>query len=45
MVGRYRHHWEESFDRLDEYLRELQNIESQNRQLKAKEKKHGLKKR
>jgi DNA-binding transcriptional ArsR family regulator len=35
-VGRYRNHWEESFDRLDAYLRELQNRES-----KTKEKKHG----
>ena len=26
-VGRYRRHWEESFDRLDEYLRELQGKE------------------
>src|SRR5262244_1164355 len=34
-VGRYRRHWEESLDRLDEYLRELQN-----RQPKPKEKKH-----
>jgi DNA-binding transcriptional ArsR family regulator len=42
-VGRYRHHWEESFDRLDEYLRELQKRESQNRQSKIKEKKHGRK--
>lgn len=24
-VGRYRQHWEASFDRLDEYLRELQS--------------------
>lgn len=24
-VGRYRHLWEESFDRLDDYLRELQS--------------------
>src|SRR5215470_10361430 len=40
-VGRYRRHWEESLDRLDEYLRELQNRESQNRQPKPKEKKHG----
>jgi DNA-binding transcriptional ArsR family regulator len=40
-VGRYRRHWEESLDRLDEYLRELQNRESQNRQLNPKEKKHG----
>jgi DNA-binding transcriptional ArsR family regulator len=35
-VGRYRNHWEESFDRLNAYLRELQNRES-----KTKEKKHG----
>src|SRR5262249_43391231 len=40
-VGRYRHHWEESLDRLDEYLRELQSRESQNRRPKTKEKKHG----
>ena len=40
-VGRYRRHWEESFDRLDEYLRELQKRESQNRQSKTREKKHG----
>ena len=26
-VGRYRGHWEASFDRLDEYLRELQEKE------------------
>jgi DNA-binding transcriptional ArsR family regulator len=24
-VGQYRRHWEESFDRLDDYLRELQS--------------------
>jgi DNA-binding transcriptional ArsR family regulator len=40
-VGRYRRHWEDRLDRLDEYLRELQNRESQNQQLKPKEKKHG----
>jgi DNA-binding transcriptional ArsR family regulator len=40
-VGRYRHHWEESLDRLDEYLRDLQSRESQNRKLKTREKKHG----
>ena len=44
-VGRYRRHWEESFDRLEEYLRELQKLESQNQQSKTKEKKHGRKKR
>jgi DNA-binding transcriptional ArsR family regulator len=42
-VGRYRRHWEERLDRLDEYLRELQKRESQNRQSKTKEKKHGRK--
>ena len=26
-IGQYRRHWEESFDRLDEYLRELQHEE------------------
>src|SRR5262249_2441864 len=40
-VGRYRRHWEESFDRLDEYLRELQKREPQNRQSKTREKKQG----
>jgi len=34
-VDRYRRFWEESFDRLDDYLRKLQ----------AKEKKHGRKQR
>ena len=29
-VGRYRRHWEESFDRLDDYLRELQEQEKTN---------------
>jgi len=33
-VEDYRHHWEQSFDRLDDYLREV----------KKKEKKHGRKK-
>jgi hypothetical protein len=33
-VERYRRFWEESFDRLDDYLKELQR----------KEKKHGRKK-
>jgi DNA-binding transcriptional ArsR family regulator len=39
-VESYRRHWEESLDRLDEYLRELQKRESQNRQSKTREKKH-----
>ena len=29
-VSRYRRHWEESFDRLDDYLRELQEEEKTN---------------
>jgi DNA-binding transcriptional ArsR family regulator len=29
-VGRYRRHWEESFDRLDDYLRELQAGDEKN---------------
>jgi DNA-binding transcriptional ArsR family regulator len=29
-VGRYRRHWEESFDRLDDYLKELQEQEKTN---------------
>jgi DNA-binding transcriptional ArsR family regulator len=33
-IGQYRRYWEESFDRLDEYLRELQEKE------KAKSKEH-----
>jgi DNA-binding transcriptional ArsR family regulator len=34
-VEDYRHHWEQSFDRLDDYLREV----------KKKERKHGRKKK
>src|SRR6266542_5890088 len=34
-VENYRHHWEQSFDRLDDYLREA----------KKKERKHGRKKK
>ncbi len=37
-VQQYRRFWEQSFDRLDDYLRELKN-----RELKDKEKKHGRK--
>src|SRR5713101_4599712 len=36
-VAPYRHFWEQSFDRLDDYLRELQSRELQS---KVKEKKH-----
>jgi DNA-binding transcriptional ArsR family regulator len=39
-VEEYRRFWEQSFDRLDEYLRELKNTES-----KKKEKKHDRKHR
>jgi DNA-binding transcriptional ArsR family regulator len=39
-VEEYRRFWEQSFDRLDEYLGELKQIE-----LKKKEKKHGRKHR
>jgi DNA-binding transcriptional ArsR family regulator len=41
-VERYRQFWEESFDRLDEYLRELQQKES--RHQAKKEKRHARKK-
>ena len=37
-VERYRRFWEQSFDRLDEYLQDLKK-----RELKKKEKKHGRK--
>jgi DNA-binding transcriptional ArsR family regulator len=37
-VEEYRRFWEQSFDRLDDYLRDLKNQE-----VKKKEKKHGLK--
>jgi len=40
-VEEYRRFWEQSFDRLDEYLRELKNTELK----KKKEKKHGRKHR
>ena len=40
-VAPYRRFWEQSFDRLDDYLRELQSKS----QSKTKEKKHGRKQR
>ena len=40
-LEQYRRHWEQSFDRLDAYLRELQAREHKER---AKETKHGRKK-
>jgi DNA-binding transcriptional ArsR family regulator len=39
-VEHYRRFWEQSLDRLDDYLKELQNKE-----LQMKEKKHGRKQR
>ncbi|MDB5296919.1 MAG: transcriptional regulator, ArsR family [Phycisphaerales bacterium] len=43
-VGRYRRFWEESFDRLDAYLKELQATEAKAEPPPAQEKKHGRKK-
>jgi DNA-binding transcriptional ArsR family regulator len=42
-VEQYRRFWEESFDRLDEYLRELQATEAKPRA--SKERAHGRRKR
>jgi DNA-binding transcriptional ArsR family regulator len=42
-VEQYRRFWEESFDRLDEYLRELQGAEAKPRA--PKERAHGRRKR
>jgi len=39
----YRRHWEESFDRLDSYLRDLQR-KSKSREIQRKEKRDGSKK-
>ena len=41
----YRRFWEESFDRLDDYLRELKGSALKTRDLKNREKKHGAKQR
>jgi len=41
---RYRRHWEESFDRLDAYLRKVQTEAKQQEAKKAKEKRDGRKK-
>jgi DNA-binding transcriptional ArsR family regulator len=44
-VERYRRHWEESFDRLDNYLRELQEKEQKySRKITEKEDKNGREK-
>jgi len=43
-LERYRRHWEESFDRLDDYLRELQAREKKfSRKITKKEDKNGRK--
>lgn len=49
-VDEYRRFWEESFDRLDEYLKKLQSVpahdsRSQSRQSKDKEKSNGHKRK
>ncbi len=40
-IEKYRQFWEQSFDRLDEYLKELQAQEKAPTKLKVKEKKNG----
>ncbi|HET9183444.1 MAG TPA: metalloregulator ArsR/SmtB family transcription factor [Candidatus Angelobacter sp.] len=42
-VEHYRQFWEQSFDRLDEYLRELKSKESRRHSKESKEKRHGSK--
>lgn len=42
-VEHYRQFWEQSFDRLDEYLRELKSKESGKHSKESKERKHGSK--
>jgi DNA-binding transcriptional ArsR family regulator len=42
-VEHYRRFWEESFDRLEVYLQELQQTELKKPEFKKKEKKHGRK--
>ena len=44
-VEEYRRFWEQSLDRLDDYLKELQTKELQTKVLRTKEKKHGRKQR
>jgi DNA-binding transcriptional ArsR family regulator len=43
-IEHYRRFWEESFDRLDDYLREVQKRELKSRVQPKKEKKHGRRK-
>jgi len=44
-VEEYRSFWEQSLDRLDDYLKELQTKELQTKVLRTKETKHGRKQR
>jgi len=44
-IEHYRRHWEESFDRLDDYLQELKKQDWKNRDWNNKEKKHVRKQR
>jgi DNA-binding transcriptional ArsR family regulator len=44
-VEHYRRFWEQSFDRLDDYLRELKSTQAKDAEPKEKEKKHGRKQR
>jgi DNA-binding transcriptional ArsR family regulator len=43
-IGDYRRFWEESFDRLDHYLRQVQKRELKNQGQQKKEKKNGRRK-
>lgn len=42
-VQHYRRFWEASFDRLEDYLVELKNVQAKNSATNKKEKKHGVK--
>jgi len=44
-VEHYRRFWEESFDRLDDYLKKLKGQDSKNQDSRTKEKKHVRKQR
>jgi DNA-binding transcriptional ArsR family regulator len=44
-IDHYRQFWEQSFDRLDDYLRELKARDAAAHRPKAKDKKHGRKQR
>ncbi len=42
-IEKYRQFWEQSFDRLDQYLKELQANEARRKDLQVKERKNGRK--